>query len=93
MVYANIDGKVLNEDTFNPDLVETVTDDQSIEWFENIIKGKTQEKNYSIDTGFLGIGGDKLYRGAVFIPVRDNLFNAAMASGSSSQFKLPTNQV
>jgi hypothetical protein len=39
------------------------------------------------------IGSDDLYQGAIFIPVRGDMFNAAMSSGASAQFKLPTDSV
>jgi hypothetical protein len=41
-------------------------------------------------SGFLGLGGDTLYRGAVFIPFNDNLFSATMAGGKDALFNLPT---
>jgi hypothetical protein len=38
MVYANVDGRILDEETFNPEWVDVVDDDNSRDWFEQTIK-------------------------------------------------------
>lgn len=89
IIYADVDGRVIDdEEMFNKDLIDIVNDDYSKEQFERIIRAKTNDKKYTMSNSF--IGSDDLYRGAVFIPVREDLFNAAMTSGAASQFKIPT---
>lgn len=90
VVYSNVDSRVIeNEDDFDKKLVEEVDDDYSKERFEKLIKKKTDDKNYKMSNGFFG--GETLYRGAVFIPIREDLLSASLTSPSSSQFKMQTN--
>lgn len=49
---------------------------------------KTHDKNYSLDDGGLFSTHDKLYEGAVFIPIREDII--ASTYGGSKYYKLPT---
>ena len=92
IIYASVDGRALaDEDMFDKNLIDIVNDDYTKESFQTLIRKKTNDKSYTMSNSWLG--SDDLYQGAVFIPVRGDMFNAAMSSGSASQFKLPTNSV
>lgn len=40
-------------------------------------------KKFDIDDGWLGFGGDEVYRGTIFIPIRTNVINAQSGYGST----------
>lgn len=92
IIYASVDGRALaDEETFDKNLVDIVNDDYTKESFQTLIRKKTNDKSYTMSNSW--IGSDDLYQGAIFIPVRGDMFNAAMSSGASAQFKLPTDSV
>lgn len=92
IIYASVDGRALaDKEMFDKNLVDIVNDDYTKESFQTLIRKKTNDKSYTMSNSW--IGSDDLYQGAVFIPVRGDMFNAAMSSGTSSQFKLPTDSV
>lgn len=92
IIYASVDGRALaDEEMFDKNLVDIVNDDYTKESFQTLIRKKTNDKSYTMSNSW--IGSDDLYQGAIFIPVRGDMFNAAMSSGASAQFKLPTDSV
>lgn len=48
---------------------------------------KTHDKSYSIGEGFLGLGKDNLYEGAIYIPIRSDIIASSL--GNSNYYKLP----
>lgn len=87
MIHANIDSRALADpDEFNKGLVEEVEDDYSLEQFENLVKRRLDTNDYSVGGAWFG---DPLYRGTVFIPVKNNLLQASQAVPSGSQFTIP----
>jgi hypothetical protein len=42
---------------------------------------KKNDKEYSLGNGFLGMGVDKLYEGAIYIPIRQDVIAASLGSG------------
>lgn len=43
---------------------------------------KKNDKEYSLGNGFLGMGVDKLYEGAIYIPIRQDVIAASLGSGN-----------
>lgn len=92
IVYANVDKRALAEpELFNSNLVETVTDEDQLEAFVQLIRKNTNNKNYDLDSGFWE--SDSIYRGYVFIPVKNDIIQATQTVSSTSQYKMPGDNV
>lgn len=86
IIYANIDKRALAEpELFNPNLVETITDEDQLDAFTQLIRKNTNDKNYDIESGIWE--SDAIYRGYVFIPVKNDVIQATQTVPSSSQYK------
>ena len=59
--------------------MQEITDDNFRNSIEEVLKSK--DKNYSMSDGFLGMGVDDVFRGAIYIPVREDLIAASLGSG------------
>jgi hypothetical protein len=86
--FARIDGLVdetaLDETTMVDNTVREASDGR-----RNNFKAymKTHDKGYSIGEGFLGLGKDNLYEGAIYIPIRSDIIASSL--GNSNYYKLP----
>ena len=59
-----------------------IADDQTREFYEEIIQDKTKNNKYSLDNGWPIFGGkEELYQGTVFVPVKNSLVAGAISSG------------
>ena len=45
------------------------------------------DKSYSLSDGFLGMGADQLYEGAIYIPIRQDIIAASL--GGKNYYNLP----
>ena len=45
------------------------------------------DKTYALSDGFLGMGADALYEGAIYIPIRQDIIAASL--GSKNYYSLP----
>ena len=73
--------KALNDKSVILDMLGTA-DDQTREFYENIIQDKLNDKKYSLDNGWPIFGGkEEVYQGTVFVPVKNNLVAGAISSG------------
>lgn len=97
-IQATVDGRVLDDvnELSNQDLqtqlVEEVSDNAERKNIEKLIQQRTNNKSYDIDNGWLWglFGGDHIYKGTIFIPVRENaLIAATLAGPSTSNLKFP----
>ena len=81
--FARISGVVeesaLPEDVDLNETVEAITDDAFRTSIEEVLQSK--DKNYSMSGGVFGWGATELYRGAIYIPVREDLIAASLGSG------------
>lgn len=92
MIYTNLDERVLSDtDTFNQNWVDVVTDDDAIDQFNTLIRKKTNDKDYAVTSGILE--SDKIYRGPIFIPIKQDFIQASQSVPSSSQVKITGNNV
>lgn len=92
MIYTNLDERVLSDtDTFNQNWVDVVTDDDAIDQFNTLIRKKTNDKDYAVTSGILK--SDKIYRGPIFIPIKQDFIQASQSVPSSSQVKITGNNV
>ena len=60
-----------------------VANDQERELYNGFIQQKTKDKNFELSDTFLGIFGhkDELYKGTVFVPVKESIVAAAISGG------------
>ena len=73
--------KALNDKKVILDILEPA-DEQTREFYENIIQDKFNDKKYSLDSGFPIFGGkEELYQGTVFVPIKNSLVAGAISSG------------
>lgn len=90
MIYTNLDERVLADtNTFNQNWVDVVTDDDAIDQFNTLIRKKTNDKDYAVTSGILE--SDKIYRGPIFIPIKQDFIQASQSVPSSSQVKITGN--
>lgn len=82
-----------SEDTFQdnqPTIGVEAANDQQRKDYQNLVRGATGDKKYTVSNGFLlDIGNifgsaDNVYNGNVYIPITDDFFNAE--SGSKNSF-------
>lgn len=69
----------LPEDGDLDDTVVAIDDENERTSVEQVLKQK--DKDYTMGGGFFGWGATELYRGAIYIPVRENLITASLGSG------------
>lgn len=69
----------LPEDGDLDDTVVAIDDENERTSIEEVFKQK--DKDYTMGGGFFGWGATELYRGAIYIPVRQNLITASLGSG------------
>lgn len=62
-----------------------VANDQERELYNGFIQQKTKDKNFELSDTFLGIFGhrDELYKGTVFVPVKESIVAAAISGGQN----------
>ncbi len=73
--------KALNDKKVILDILEPA-DEQTREFYENIIQNKFNDKKYSLDSGLPIFGGkEELYQGTVFVPIKNSLVAGAISSG------------
>ena len=73
--------KALNDKKVILDILGTA-DEQTREFYENIMQSKLNDKKYSLDNGWPIFGGkEELYQGTVFVPVKNNLVAGAISGG------------
>ena len=60
-----------------------IANDQERELYNGFIQQKTKDKNFELSDTFLGIFGhkDELYKGTVFVPVKESIVAAAISGG------------
>lgn len=86
--FARIDGLVdetaLDESSTVDNTVREASDSR-----RNNFKAfmKTHDKGYTIGEGFLGMGKDSLYEGAIYIPIRSDIIASSL--GNTNYYKLP----
>lgn len=85
-VGALVDENSLQEDVDVSAYASNEASDKVRENFKQYMK--TADKNYSLDEGGLFSTHDKLYEGAVFIPIREDII--ASTYGGTKYYKLPT---
>ena len=65
------------------DMVGIATD-QERELYNTFIQQKTKDKKFELSDTFLGLGHrDELYKGTVFVPIKENIVAAAISSGQN----------
>lgn len=84
-VGALVDENSLEEDVDVASYADHEASDKVRENFQTYMK--TADKNYSLDNGGLFSTHDKLYEGAVFIPIREDIIAATY--GGNKYYKLP----
>lgn len=62
-----------------------VADKQERDLYNTFIQQKTNNKNFELSDTFLGIFGhkDELYKGTVFVPIKENIVASAISSGQN----------
>lgn len=87
--FARLSGVVeesaLPEDSELDGTVQEIQDDNLRTSVEEVLKAK--DKDYSMSNGVFGWGATELYRGAIYIPVREDLVAASLGSGD--YYELP----
>ncbi len=103
-VQATVDGNILTDyqgdipkDIINDNLVEEIQNSVELDNIERILKTRDGNSKYSIDqhdwSSFL-FGYDKIYRGTIFIPVREHaLISSTLVVPSAGQLKYPISDV
>lgn len=103
-VQATVDGNILTDyqgdipkDIINDNLVEEIQNSVELDNIERILKTRDGNSKYSIDqhdwSSFL-FGYDKIYRGTIFIPVREHaLISSTLVAPSAGQLKYPISDV
>ena len=53
--------------------------------YNNFIQNKTNNKNFELSDTFLGIFGhrDELYKGTVFVPIKESIVASAISGGQN----------
>lgn len=86
------EGSLRNPDAILSDAV-SVANSQERDMYNEIVtkvlSGDKRDSKYSLSDGWFGIGKDELYRGTIYVPVRDDIVNAATSSGSPFKVALP----
>lgn len=81
--FARISGVVeetaLPNDSELDDTVYEIKDDNFRDSIEQILQ--SNDDDYSMSDGVFGWGATELFRGAIYIPVRENLISASLGSG------------
>ena len=62
-----------------------VADKQERDLYNTFIQQKTNNKNFELSDTFLGVFGhrDELYKGTVFVPIKENIVASAISSGQN----------
>ena len=61
-----------------------IATDQERELYNTFIQQKTKDKKFELSDTFLGLGHrDELYKGTVFVPIKENIVAAAISSGQN----------
>lgn len=101
-IQSIIDGRILMDtdkltnQELNTQLVEEVNDENTRKNIERLIQDRTGNKNYDISNPYLWglFSGDNIYRGTVFIPIREKSFiMSTLAGPSTSNLKFPISDV
>jgi hypothetical protein len=59
-------------------------DENERELYNKIMQEKTKDKTFELSDKFLFFGHkDELYKGTVFVPVKENIVASAISSGSN----------
>ena len=76
----------LEDNDLNISGMKQVTSKNERENYQSVRRETSGDKKYSIDNGYLfgWLGVDELYKGTIFIPVRNNYFNAISSGGAST---------
>ena len=86
--FARIDGivdeRALESGQNVDNTVRSVTSNKRQNFKEYMSKA---DKSYALSDGFLGMGADNLYEGAIYIPIRRDLIAASL--GSKNYYNLP----
>lgn len=86
--FARIDGivdeRALESGQNVDNTVRSVTSNKRQNFKEYMAK---TDKSYALSDGFLGMGADNLYEGAIYIPIRRDLIAASL--GSKNYYNLP----
>ena len=86
--FARIDGivdeRALESGQNVDNTVRSVTSNKRQNFKEYMSKA---DKSYALSDGFLGMGADNLYEGAIYIPIRRDLIAASL--GSKNYYSLP----
>ena len=86
--FARIDGivdeRALESGQNVDNTVRSVTSNKRQNFKEYMAKA---DKSYALSDGFLGMGADNLYEGAIYIPIRRDLIAASL--GSKNYYNLP----
>ena len=86
--FARIDGivdeRALETGQGVDNTVHSVTDNKRQNFKEYMTK---TDKTYALSDGFLGMGADELYEGAIYIPIRQDIIAASL--GNKNYYNLP----
>jgi len=86
--FARVDGivdeRALETGQSVDNTVRSATDNKRQNFKEYMSKA---DKSYALSDGFLGMGADNLYEGAIYIPIRRDLIAASL--GSKNYYNLP----
>jgi hypothetical protein len=76
----------LEDNDLNISGMKQVTSKNERENYQSVRRETSGDKKYSIGDGYMfGLWGvDELYKGTIFIPVRNNYFNAISSGGAST---------
>ena len=86
--FARIDGivdeRALETGQGVDNTVHSATDNKRQNFKEYMTK---TDKTYALSDGFLGMGADELYEGAIYIPIRQDIIAASL--GNKNYYNLP----